>query len=204
MKRLLTSFLAVMAITSTAAHAGDDIDPRVVKMAQSVCEVCHGIGGNSDYSLYPRLAGQHATYIGNELKQFRDRSRGDPFAQAYMWGIAKPLSDGEIEGLAQYFSARPPGGPIPSSAEPEVIARGQEVFDHGDESHGIPACSSCHGANAEGGGDYPRLSGQHVDYLIRQIVAFRTATRRNDVMHANAENISDSDANAVAEFLSQK
>ena len=205
MKRLLISLAAVLAFSAQAAHAGDDdIDPRTVKMAQSVCETCHGIGGDSPYSLYPRLAGQQTVYLQHELKQFRSRERGDPFAQAYMWGIAAPLSDVEIDGLAQYFSNKKPGEPIASDADAEVLARGKALFDHGDESKGIPACSSCHGDSAEGKDDFPRLAGQHAAYLVRQIVAFRTMTRRNDTMHTNAENISDDDAEAVAEYLSQK
>lgn len=205
MKKFLTSLAAVLAFSAQTAHAGDDdIDPRTVKMAQSVCETCHGIGGDSTSSLYPRLAGQQFVYLQHELKQFRSRERGDPFAQAYMWGIAGPLSDVEIDGLAQYFSGKTPGEPLSADASPEVLARGQQLFEHGDDGKGIPACAACHGANAEGKDDFPRLAGQHASYLVRQIVAFRTATRRNDTMHANAENISDDDAQAVADYLSQK
>lgn len=204
MKKLLTSFLMALSVTGTVANAADDIDPRNVQTAQAVCETCHGIGGASKNSLFPRIAGQHPHYIDKELKEFRDRTRADPFAQAYMWGIAAPLSDAEIADLATYFSQQPPAPGLDSSAEPEVIARGKELYDNGDEAKKIPACSSCHGANGEGSDDFPRLAGQHAEYLVRQIIAFRTSTRRNDIMHANAEDISDSDADAVAEYLTQK
>jgi len=205
MKKLFWAILFASASTviCSSVHADDDLEPRNVKMAQLVCEACHGAGGVNNNALFPNLGGQHPAYLERELKMFRDRTRGDPFAQAYMWGMAGPLSDAEIADLAAYFAAKPPA-PGVASAMPEVLDRGKQLFDNGDDAQGIPACQSCHGENAEGNEDFPRLAGQHADYLFRQIEAFRSSTRRNSIMHVNTYGMKDDDARALAEYLSSK
>ncbi|HVS76983.1 MAG TPA: c-type cytochrome, partial [Steroidobacteraceae bacterium] len=70
-------------------------------MAIGVCGTCHGPDGNSKNPMFPRLAGQHAGYLVRQLKSFKDETRGDPYAVAYMWGMASGLSDAMIDALAQ-------------------------------------------------------------------------------------------------------
>ena len=193
-----------LALSVSAVNADDDIDTApIIQLAHTVCETCHGVGGSSMSSLFPRLAGQQAPYLEAQLKKFRARTRGNPQAQAYMWGIAGPLRDYQITELARFFSSNPPAAGIPSSS-PEQVARGKVIFENGIEATNVPACNACHGENAEGNDTIPRLAGQHVDYLMRQIVAFRTETRKSGVMHPNAENLTDAEAEAVAEYLGQK
>ncbi len=203
MKKLLSSVFFVSALTTSTVFAEDEIEPRTIKIAQSACESCHGIGGSSNYSLFPRLAGQHAAYLEKQLKGFRDRTRADPYAQAYMWGIANPLSDAEIADLAKYFSAKSPA-PGNEAGSPELLPRGEQLYNKGDDAQGIPACNSCHGDQAEGTDDFPRLAGQHADYLFRQLTAFRASTRRNEIMHSNTGTMNDDDARALAEYIGAK
>src|SRR6516165_7622067 len=73
-----------------------------------VCSSCHGPGGHSISSTFPRLAGQQKDYLVAQLTAFRDHKRADPHAQTYMWGMAGRLSNPEIKALATYYAAQPP------------------------------------------------------------------------------------------------
>ncbi|MBF0561381.1 MAG: c-type cytochrome [Alphaproteobacteria bacterium] len=196
-----TAFALVMACTSGAYAA--DAPAIAARMAGEVCSKCHGINGVSPSPLFPHLAGQQAKYIENELMEFRSQTRGDPHARAYMWGIAGPLNDAQIKGLAEYYTKKPVGHGV-SSGDAALAAKGKTIFDQGDSAHNVPACASCHGANAEGVDATPRLAGQHGDYLIRQLEAFHRELRENETMHEVAKDITEDDIRAVAEYLASK
>jgi cytochrome c553 len=107
------------------------------KLATETCANCHGVGGRSTAPTFPRLAGQQAAYLEAQLKAFRDQTRGDPDAIAYMWGMASQLSDSAIAALADYFSQqRPAAG---SKGDPAAIAKGREIYEKGVPSLQIPA-----------------------------------------------------------------
>jgi cytochrome c553 len=194
--------IALATVLAGSAFAAE-ADPAAVQTANDVCSKCHGPGGASQSALFPRLAGQQAAYIDQELKLFRDRGRGDPHARAYMWGIAGPLSDGQIKGLAEYFAMQPPvkGEPAGDAA---LAAQGKDIFEKGVPARDIPVCADCHGKNAEGNDGIPRLAGQHRDYLVIQMQQFRGLLRENETMHDNTKNLTDDDIRAVAEYLSSQ
>lgn len=198
MKKALFAAVALIGITAAPVQAADDGAARLVR---DVCSKCHGPDGVSQSPLFPRLAGQQVEYVEAQLHQFRDRSRGDPHAQAYMWGIAGPLSDNQIHQLAQYFAGKTPG-PAATASDAAQVARGKEIFFNGDPDHEVPVCASCHGEHAEGQGPVPRLAGQNFDYLYRQLRDFRSELRVNETMHANVMSLPDQDAAAVSAYLS--
>ena len=70
-----------------------------------VCSSCHGPDGRSSSPTFPRLAGQQKDYIVAQLQAFRDKTRADPHAQTYMWGMAARLSDATIDGIATYYGS---------------------------------------------------------------------------------------------------
>ncbi len=148
---------------SAAALLAADIDPEMKLAAQRVaattCATCHGPQGRSSTPKFPVLAGQHASYLIAQMKAFKAQTRGDPDALGYMWGMAAPLDDAMIEALAAYYSAQAPGKGHAGDAA--TVARGAEIFSNGIAAEGIPPCVSCHGANAAGTDDFPRLAGQH-------------------------------------------
>ena len=86
-----------------------------------VCESCHGPGGRSISPTFPRLAGQQKDYIVAQLQAFRDKTRADPHAQTYMWGMAARLSDPTIDAIAAYYASQTPVAGEPS-ASPETAA----------------------------------------------------------------------------------
>jgi cytochrome c553 len=188
---------------AVAAAQAEGVDPQAAraaaKLAVGVCGTCHGPQGNSQVPKYPRLAGQNATYLAAQLRAFRAQTRGDADAMGFMWGMAAGLDDPTIDALAAYYAAQKP---IAGAAgDPAVSARGAEIFEHGVEAAGVPACSACHGATGEGLGEFPRLAGQHAQYLLKQLAAFQSNMRNVAVMHGVASGLKVQEMEAVAAFL---
>jgi cytochrome c553 len=190
---------AVAIIMTHQAPAADLSDAQ--KMASDVCEKCHGPRGTSASSLFPRLAGQTMAYLDTQLKSFRDKSRADSHASAYMWGIAGALSDHQIGELAAFYSALPAAIGIPVD-DKSLVKAGKAIYEEGVASRDVPSCVGCHGEKAEGTEAFPRLAGQHYQYLVRQLQAFRGLQRENAIMDENAKSLSDDDIVAVASYLS--
>jgi cytochrome c553 len=164
-----------------------------------VCSSCHGPGGRSDNSTFPRLAGQQKEYLVMQLKAFRDKTRADPHAHTYMWGMAAHLSDATIDGLADYYASQPPVAG--TSGNPADISAGDVIFHNGIEAESVPACMACHGEKADGNGVFPRLAGQHQSYLERQLEAFQIQSRANEIMHENSKNLTAGEISQVTAFL---
>ena len=199
---LLLAGAASFAAVSTLTRA-DEPDPAIAAHAQllavTVCGTCHGPHGNSTHPKYPRLAGQNANYLAAQLKAFRAQSRGDPDAVGYMWGMAAELDDATIDALASYYSKQKPE-PSPRG-DAALIARGREVYEHGVESDGVPACGACHGPDAHGVADFPRLASQHAQYLLKQLASFQSNMRNVAVMHGVAQNLRLHEMQAVAAYV---
>jgi cytochrome c553 len=197
--------LAGTALLATAVCVvrADEPDPAakayVAKIAIGTCGTCHGRDGNSTQPKFPRLAGQRPTYLVTQLKGFRAQTRGDPDAISYMWGMASQLDDTTMETLAAYYATQTaqvsPGG------DAALVARGREIYEHGVAAQGVPACSTCHGADAHGQQDFPRLAGQHAQYALKQLASFQSSMRNVAVMHGVAQNLHLDDMQAVAAYL---
>lgn len=198
---LLAGAAALLSAGGTARADEPDAAARAhaQKVAISVCGSCHGANGNSTNPKYPRLAGQNANYLAAQLKAFRAQTRGDPDAIGYMWGMASQLDDDTIQALAAYYSAQH-AEPSASGAS-ATITRGREIFAQGVAAQGVPACSSCHGPDAHGLQDFPRLAGQHAQYVLKQLASFQSNMRNVAIMHGVAQNLNFGDMDAVAAFL---
>jgi len=169
------------------------------RLAVGVCGACHGPNGNSEQPRFPRLAGQNANYLVTQLRAFRDETRGDPDAIGYMWGMARQLDDATIDALASYYSRQKPNEG--EGGDPALIVRGRETYEHGIESQGVPMCVSCHGADARGIADFPRLAGQHAQYTLKQLRAYQSNMRSAAVMRGIALTLGDQEMEAVAAYL---
>jgi len=164
-----------------------------------LCSSCHGAAGRSVSPTFPQLAGQQPEYLETQLKAFRDHSRADPHAHTYMWGMAAHLSDATISNLAAYYAAHAPAtGTAGDSAE---MAAGKRLYEEGIPAESVPPCASCHGERAEGNGAFPRLAGQHRDYLERQLDAFASNARANEIMHENSKPLTALQIRQVAAYL---
>lgn len=200
--RCLELLLACASLLLAApAFAAEDAE--IARMATQVCANCHGPHGNSISSAFPRLSGQNAAYVEAQLKAFKDQTRGDPYAQAYMWGMASQLDESTMKRLAAYYAAQKskPGRP----GDPANMTLGKRIFDSGLPDSGIPPCASCHGDNAQGKADIPRLGGQHPEYLVKQLAAFKSMQRGNaPVMHVVTDKMTFEQMRAIAEYAASK
>jgi cytochrome c553 len=199
---LLIAGAAVLLAPAGAVRADEpDAAARVhaQRIAITVCGTCHGANGNSLNPKYPRLAGQNANYLVAQLKAFRAQTRGDPDAIGYMWGMASQLDDDTIQALAAYYTVQK-AEPSASGASP-AITRGRQIYEQGVAAQGVPACSGCHGPNAHGLQDFPRLAGQHSQYVLKQLASFQSNMRNVAIMHGVAQNLNLADMDAVAAFL---
>ncbi|HEX2789647.1 MAG TPA: c-type cytochrome [Steroidobacteraceae bacterium] len=202
MKRCLVSLSGAILLGLQMAHAAEiDAVNRAAgeRVAIGTCATCHGPQGHSYSPKFPVLAGQHANYLVAQLQAFKAQTRGDPDALGYMWGMAAPLGDGLMASLADYYSRQVPvAGPTGAAA---LITRGKDIYQKGDSAAGVPPCAACHGAAAAGTDDFPRLAGQHVQYLIKQLRSFQNNMRNVAVMHGVAQGLHLDDMEAVATYL---
>ena len=195
--------LAVLLISGTSASAADEpgAAARALahRLAVGTCGSCHGAHGDSAFPKFPRLAGQNANYVAAQLKAFRAQSRGDPDAIGYMWGMAAQLDDATITALAEFYAGQRAAPPLhPSTA---TLARGREIYEHGIEAEGVPACMACHGPDGHGMADFPRLAGQHSQYVLKQLGSFQSNMRDVAVMHGVAQNLREVELEAIAAYL---
>ena len=195
-----TAVCALLATTACTGQQASAPPPESIAGTVHVCSSCHGTGGKSLSSTFPRLAGQQQEYLENQLKAFRDHSRADPHAHTYMWGMAARLSDPTIDGLAAYYASQTPVHGSPSDAA--EMAAGKKIFEGGIPEESVPTCNACHGEQAQGAGSIPRLAGQHRSYLERQLDAFSSNARANEIMHENSKNLTPQQISQVAAFLS--
>jgi len=194
--------LAACALSGAAARAAD-IPPELARSAQQLaantCANCHGGGGRSTSPTFPNLAAQTAPYLQAQLHAFRDQTRADPDALAYMWGMASQLSDQTIEAISAYYAAQP--APQAKAGDAKLMAQGKLIFEEGVAAQGIPACATCHGPQARGNAIFPRLAGQHADYLVKQMLVIQSALRAAPVMHGVIKDLPQVQMRAVATYL---
>ena len=197
----LSLLLPLQCLPYARAEQADDaaLHAAAERVAVTTCATCHGPEGHSYSPKFPVLAGQHPGYLLAQLQAFRAQSRGDADALGYMWGMAAPLDDSMMSALADYYSHQVPRRGPPGDAR--IIERGKAIYQSGDSASGVPACAACHGATAEGTEAFPRLAGQHVQYLIKQLRSFQNNMRNVAVMHGVARSLQLADMEAIANYL---
>jgi cytochrome c553 len=200
----ISTSVVTAACLLLAANIAQAADAKVAEpeLVRQECSTCHGAEGVSVSPTFPNLAAQPAQYLEAQLKAFRDHSRSDPHARAFMWGMAAQLDDAKIKEIATYFAQqRAPKGEPADAAE---IAAGEKIFKEGVEKQDVPACMSCHGDKAQGNELFPRLAGQRRDYLEKQLEAFASGLRQNEIMHENATHLTALQISEVAAYLSSR
>lgn len=203
-KKTLTWALALALsgalVQAWAQNSKGPLAKRAAHLAATVCFACHGPGGVNTDPQFPNLAAQTPTYIENQLHHFRSHYRAEPTAQHFMWGVASRDIDSElITAIAHYYASQPPAKGIPGNAN--LVTEGYALFHKGDPTQGLPACASCHGANAQGNGPFPRLAGQHRAYIVKQLHFIKDAIRKAPVMHGIAIKLNSQQMEAVATYL---
>jgi len=156
MKRigLKIAILAIFAST-VSSWAGESAAVRN-------CTWCHGTGAQG-YTVAPRLAGQRPQYIMSEIRNFREHARNNPFSKQYMWGAVAALDPHTARDLANYFATIQPRPA--NDGDHTLASRGRTIYMDGIPEANIVSCYACHGPNAEGVRDIPRLGGLSYSYL---------------------------------------
>lgn len=193
-----------LAIAAGAAAEQPAADPaKGQQIANQVCAACHAADGNSTIPANPRLAGQSADYL---VKQLTDLAKpaGDKSGREnpVMGAFALTLSDADRRNVAAWFAAQPPKPDVAKDKQSAEL--GQRIYRSGVAEQGVPACAGCHGPTGAGLPVlYPRIGGQHAEYLVAQLKAFREGSRRNSLpMEQIAFRMTDAEMSAVAEFVS--
>jgi cytochrome c553 len=153
----------------------------------SPCLNCHGQKGNSTNPQWPNLAAQQSTYLVNQLKAFNTGSR----INLMMQPMAANLNNEDINNLAAYFSSQK--SVKTANSEPALAKSGEAKAS---------VCLGCHGATAGGNGQFPRLAGQHPEYLLQQLKAFKEGSRKSGPMQAITANLTEADFKALAAYFS--
>ena len=196
---------ALVSMTASAqgvergAASPTEAPTAAIQKTIDTCTACHGVGGRSVSPTFPNLAAQSATYLELQLHAFKDQTRADPDAQAYMWGMASQLNDLSIGALAAYFSKQAPAEG--RNGHVALIAQGKQVYTEGVAAQQITPCVSCHGPKAEGNGPFPRLAAQHAPYLLKQLLVIQSALRTAPVMHGMIKDLNREQMQAVAAYL---
>ena len=192
-----SALLALGLLATGSAWAQAD-EARAKKIAGGSCFLCHGAQGESTSEVFPRLAGQHAEYVAKQLAAFKSGQRKST-AMADM--VAK-LTPDEMLALGQYYAKFSP--PKEAPKDPGLAKVGEYLYANGNKFSGVPACVACHGAKGEGAANLPRLAHQFSGYLHTQLKQFNKRERTNDnaVMHAVAQQMTELEMAAVAEYLS--
>ena len=159
MKRigLKTAALAIFAfaLSTLSCWAGESAAVRN-------CTWCHGTGAQG-YTVAPRLAGQRPQYMISQIRSFHEHTRDNPFSRQYMWGAVASLSPYTARDLANYFASIPPRPA--NDGNSALAARGRSIYMDGIPEANIVSCYACHGPNAEGIRDIPRLGGLAYFYI---------------------------------------
>jgi cytochrome c553 len=114
--------------------------------------------------------------------------------------MAAPLDDDTIQALSTLYAGKPGahGATVTNAA---LVARGKTLYLEGNVDQGVPACAACHGPDGHGVADFPRLAGQHAQYLLKQLDSFQTNMRNVAVMHGVAAGLQDGEIRAVTAYL---
>jgi len=190
--------IAIALACGGAASAADPA-PSIQhgqQLAQA-CAACHGLDGNSRAPGYPNLAAQAPAYLELQLANFKSGER----PHAVMKAIASALKPGEAHELSLYFGAQPAKAQPSSNAGLEE--KGRIIFTQGG-ANGATACASCHGAQGQGQGAFPRVASQPAGYLLEQLHVYRDARAFNNplatMMKGVAVKLGEEDMKAVAAY----
>ncbi len=191
---LISAFAWAVSMNAMAEAPAKRTAEQIVN---TVCAACHGADGNSAITLNPKLAAQHPEYLQKQLMEFKSGKR----ANAVMSGMAAGLTDDEMAELAAYFSAKKLT--LAQAVKNGKGSLGEKIYRAGNATTNVPACAACHGPNGAGiPKQFPRLHGQHADYTLAQLKAFRSGERANaPMMMAIAAKMTDAEMEAVSDYI---
>jgi cytochrome c553 len=193
----LRGFLAttglVVAVSVIAGAPVPAADVEAGRKKAETCAACHGADGNATIPGMPSLAGQPTLYTHWQLIKFRDGRRGD----AQMTPFTANLSDTDMADLAAFYAAQRPQS-RPAATDPAKVAEGERLAQ-------VHHCTSCHRPDLSGHEQVPRLAGQDLAYVRKQLAGFkaRTASDLDGTMTMSAQPLEDADVESLAQYLNK-
>jgi cytochrome c553 len=191
----LAALFASPALAENAAPAKPD-PGKGEAISKQVCSACHTADGTRGIPTNPILQGQHADYLVKQLGDFKAGRRDN----AIMKPIASTLSDADMRDVAAFYASKK--AKAGQSKVPATVDLGRKIWRGGIAEKQVPACAGCHGpAGAGVPAQYPRLGGQHAEYLSPELTLLRAGKRGNSPMMAViAARMSDAEIAAVADY----
>ena len=194
----LAATLALPAYANEPAAAPKADLAKGQEISTNVCAACHANDGSRGSPANPILQGQHPEYIAKQLADFKAGKRVNPIMQ----GMAAPLSDADMKNVAAFYAGKQakPG----FAKHKDTVALGEKIYRGGIPDKHIPACAGCHSPTGAGiPAQYPRLGGQHADYIAAQLQAFRDHKRLNNApMQQISAQMNNDEIAAVADYIS--
>ena len=205
MTKLFTTVFAVVVSFMAATAQAEDLkgDIKAGETKNAMCIGCHGIKGYQasfpEVHKVPMISGQSAKYLAVALTAYKKGERKHPS----MRGIAETLSDQDIADLAAYYSVSGvvSGSDLPEKPVKQASAEVQNLLNKAN-------CASCHGANLSKPIDpsYPKLAGQHADYLFVALKAYKVDNnakvgRGNAIMASMAKQYTNAELKAMAAYI---
>jgi len=190
--------IAILAIVASAAPSwAGGADGAGIRN----CTWCHGTSGQG-YMVAPRLAGQRPQYIESQLRSFREHTRDNPFSKQYMWGAVEALGPNAARDLANYFATIAPKAA--DDGDRDLAARGRTIYMEGIPEANIVSCYACHGPDAEGVRDIPRLGGLAYFYLKSRLEQWGQGyhSGAGSPMPMVASHLGPNEIEALASYLS--
>lgn len=193
---LVASVFSVQANEAVAPAAKPDLAKGEATYG-AVCAACHGADGNSAISANPKLAQQHPDYIVKQLQEFKSGKR----ANAIMMGMSAALSEQDMKNIAAWLETK--AAKKGFAKDKELVTLGERIYRGGIADRQIAACAGCHSPTGAGiPSQYPRLAGQHADYAVAQLTAFREGVRKNNTqMTQVAAKLNDREIKAVSDYI---
>lgn len=197
---LLISFVLVGAEkTSSVNFKKGDASAGEQKVA--VCAACHGSDGNSQVGNWPKIAGQNERYLFEQLKLIKSEERYIDV----MKGLLDTYSEEDLRDVAAFYAKNVTS--LGQSVDDDSLVLGKLLYKVGDYSRGVPSCQACHAANGSGNSlaGYPAVSGQHKEYLVSTLLAYKNGDRANGVnayiMNEISQRLNDDDIEALANYI---
>ncbi len=145
--------------------------------AGGACHVCHGMKGEGDGNLAPRLAGLDQGYLLRQLDYFANGQRQHP----QMSWIARRLQNDDRLRVADYYASMDAPKTAESPDTPSCSPAARDLYQKGAPRRGLAACANCHGKDGEGyGPGNPALAGQPSAYIVEQLRQWRSGERYGD------------------------
>lgn len=200
MKHFLQFATVLSLLVSLPVFAAGDANAGQAKTA--VCAACHGADGNSVVANWPKIAGQHASYLERQLGLIKSGGRAVP----EMAGIVMGLSDQDMADISAYYAGQVS---TPGLTDGALLARGEQLYRSGNSLTDVPACMACHGPAGEGNplAAYPAVAGQHSVYNEKMLKGFRAGSMWGEddaaskIMTDVTLRLTDAEIKAVASYM---